>query len=116
MSNLLVALDESAAGDLLTVSWIGRDDNGGTGLTGATGALRVWAHFMAAASERSLAYNMPEGVELEWIDSSSGYVTGEGCPDAVRMPFMAGSQPTRRTNCSPRKSGIRDWFQSLFGD
>jgi penicillin-binding protein 1B len=104
------------SGDLLTVSWIGRDDNGGTGLTGGTGALKVWAHFMARASERSLVYNMPEDVETHWIDSSNGYLTGKGCPDATLVPFIAGSQPKQRTNCSPRKSGIRDWFQSLFGD
>ncbi len=104
------------SGDLLTVSWIGRDDNGGTGLTGSTGALRVWAHFMARASERSLDYNMPEGVETHWVDSGNGYLTGKGCPDSTLVPFIAGSEPRKRTNCAPRKSAIRDWFQSLFGD
>jgi penicillin-binding protein 1B len=103
-------------GDLLTVSWIGRDDNGGTGLTGSSGALKVWSHFMAASSKRSLAYNMPEGMVVATIDSSNGWITGEGCPNAQRMPFIEGSQPRRSTNCSPRKTGIRDWFQSLFGD
>jgi len=103
------------SGDLLTVSWVGRDDNGGTGLTGSSGALRVWSHFMGAASKRSLAYNMPEGLAVQTIDTSNGYLTGEGCPNAQSMPFMEGSQPRRNTNCSPKKSGIRDWFQSLFG-
>ncbi len=103
-------------GDLLTVSWVGRDDNGGTGLTGSSGALKVWSHFMAASSKRSLAYNMPEGMVVETIDSSDGRVTGDGCPNAQRMPFIEGSQPRRSTNCSPKKTGIRDWFQSLFGD
>merc|ERR1711923_690665 len=32
------------SGDLVAVTWIGRDDNGGTGLTGSSGALKVWAH------------------------------------------------------------------------
>jgi penicillin-binding protein 1B len=104
------------SGDLLTVSWIGRDDNGGTGLTGSSGALKVWARFMAGASRQSLRYNLPDGVETHWVDASSGYLTGEGCPDARKMPFVAGSQPTRKTSCAPRKSAIRDWFQSLFGD
>ena len=104
------------SGDLLTVSWIGRDDNGGTGLTGATGALRVWAHFMARSSERSLVYNMPEGVETHWIDTKIGYLTGRGCPDSALVPFIAGSEPRKRTSCAPRKSVIRDWFQSIFGD
>jgi len=103
------------SGDLLTVSWIGRDDNGGTGLTGGSGALKVWAHFMSRASERPLAYRMPDGMETHWVDSSSGYLTGEGCPDARLMPFVSGSQPDRRTRCAPRRSAVKDWFQSLFG-
>lgn len=104
------------SGDLLTVSWIGRDDNGATGLTGSSGALKIWAHFMASASERHLNYRLPDGVETHWINDVSGYITGEGCPEARMLPFISGSQPLRRTNCSPRKSGIKDWFQSLFGE
>jgi penicillin-binding protein 1B len=104
------------SGDLLAVTWIGRDDNGGTGLTGSSGALRVWAHFMARASERSLGYRMPDGIQTRWIDNNSGYLTGEGCPGARLLPFISGSEPQRSTNCSPRKSGIKDWFESLFGD
>ena len=103
------------SGDLLAVSWIGRDDNGGTGLTGGSGALKVWAHFMARASERSLGYRMPDGIEPHWIDDRNGYLTGKGCPHSRMLPFITGSEPRKSTNCSPRKSGIVDWFQSLFG-
>ena len=103
------------SGDLLAVSWIGRDDNGGTGLTGGSGALKVWGHFMARASTRSLGYRMPDGIQTQWIDDRSGYLTGKGCPNSRMLPFIAGSEPRQSTNCSPRKSGIKDWFQSLFG-
>ncbi|GAB3281852.1 penicillin-binding protein 1B [Parahaliea aestuarii] len=103
------------SGDLLAVTWIGRDDNGGTGLTGSSGALKVWAHFMARASQRSLAYRMPDGMAPHWIDDSNGLLTGEGCPDARMMPFIENSEPRKRTNCASRNSGIKDWFQSLFG-
>ena len=103
------------SGDLMAVTWIGRDDNGGTGLTGSSGALRVWAHFMSRASNRSLAYRMPDAIELQWIDEKNGYLTGKGCPDSRMLPFIAGSEPGRKTNCSPRKTTIKDWFQSLFG-
>ena len=104
------------SGDLLTVSWVGRDDNGGTGLTGSSGALKVWSSFMAGASKRTLQYNMPEGITVQTSDSSKGYLPGDGCPNAQRMPFIDGSAPRQSTNGSPRKSGSRDWFQSLFGD
>jgi penicillin-binding protein 1B len=103
------------SGDLLAVTWIGRDDNGSTGLTGGTGALRVWAHFMAQASERPLGYRMPDGMETAWIDDQSGFLTGKGCPNARLIPFITGSEPSQSTNCAARASGIKDWFQSLFG-
>ncbi len=102
------------SGDLLAVSWIGRDDNSGTGLTGSSGALKVWSHFMSRASERSLGYRMPDGVQPHWIENSTGRLTGKGCPDARLLPFIEGSQPSSRTDCSGRSTGIKDWFQSLF--
>ena len=103
------------SGDLLAVTWIGRDDNGSTGLTGGSGALRVWAHFMAAASERPLGYRMPDGMQTFWIDDRNGYLTGKGCERARLVPFIDGSQPRQSTNCAPREGGAKDWFQSLFG-
>ncbi len=102
------------SGDLLTVSWIGRDDNGNTGLTGGTGALHLWAHFMSRASQRPLHYRMSEGIETQWVDSRNGYRTGEGCPHAHLMPFIRGSEPNQRTGCTSGIGSIRHWFQELF--
>jgi penicillin-binding protein 1B len=109
------------SGDLLAVSWVGRDDNGGTKLTGGSGALKVWAHFMASASKQPLAYRMPDGIQPLWVDDRNGYLTGNGCPNARMLPFIIGSEPDQRTNCSSRQSGpksgsgIKSWFDSLFG-
>ena len=104
------------SGDLLAVSWIGYDNNDSTHLTGGSGALKLWAHFMARSSKRSLNYRMPDGIETSWINNSTGRLTGEGCPNARMLPFITGSQPRASTGCNARKSsGIVDWFQSLFG-
>lgn len=103
------------SGDLLAVTWVGRDDNGSTGLTGGTGALKIWARFMAAASERPLGYRMPDGMQTFWIDDRNGYLTGKGCPDSRLLPFITGSEPRQSTNCAAREGGVKDWFQSLFG-
>jgi penicillin-binding protein 1B len=104
------------SGDLLAVSWVGRDDNAATGLTGGSGALKVWAKFMANASRQSLDYRMPDGIETHWIDDRNGYQTGEGCPNSRMLPFVANSEPQERTACAPRApgSGVKDWFESLF--
>jgi len=102
------------SGDLLAVAWIGRDNNDATGLTGSSGALRVWASFMAEAAERPLYYRMPAGVELHWVDDRRNQRTGEGCDNARLLPFYAGSEPRSATGCSVRREGLRGWFDRLF--
>uniref|UniRef100_UPI003F6A5A8A penicillin-binding transpeptidase domain-containing protein n=1 Tax=Congregibacter sp. TaxID=2744308 RepID=UPI003F6A5A8A len=103
------------SGDLLAVTWIGRDNNNATGLTGSSGALRIWADFMAQAATRPLSYRMPAGVELHRVDDRSGELTGEGCANARLLPFVTGSEPARSTGCVPKSEGIRGWFEKLFG-
>ena len=105
------------SGDLLAVIWIGRDDNGSTRLTGSSGALKVWAHFMSRSSRQPLAYRMPDGVEPHWVDERNGFLTGKGCPRARLLPFIKGSEPDSRTDCAgaQKNNGIRDWFDTLFG-
>ncbi len=102
------------SGDLMAVSWVGRDDNGETGLTGAAGGLRIWSDFMASASARSLAYRVPDGVEHFWIDQGSGNLSGKDCEGARLIPFISGSQPETAEECVDRRRGVMEWFQDLF--
>ncbi|MFK7830514.1 MAG: penicillin-binding protein 1B [Congregibacter sp.] len=103
------------SGDLLAVTWVGRDNNEATGLTGSSGALRVWADFMRGAAQRPLDYRMPSGVELHWVDDRSGRLALEGCDNARLLPFAEGSEPSARSACVPQRRGIRGWFEKLFG-
>jgi penicillin-binding protein 1B len=105
------------SGDLLAVSWIGRDDNGPTGLTGSSGALRVWSDFMAHTSNRPLAYRVPADVTHHWIDSDSGRLSEEGCEGARLLPFIEGSAPQSKVRCAQskdKKTNIKEWFKDLF--
>jgi len=47
----------------LAVVWVGRDDNRPSGLTGASGALRVWTDFMAGVGTRPLRVATPPAAE-----------------------------------------------------
>jgi penicillin-binding protein 1B len=87
------------AGDLLAVTWIGRDDNGVTPLTGASGALPVWVELMAGASREPLRSRAPDGVVEAWVDPVSGGLSGEGCPGVLWMPFIAGTEPRYEAAC-----------------
>lgn len=46
----------------LTVVWVGRDDNKPTGLTGASGALKVWADFYKLSQPNSVQLTPPVGI------------------------------------------------------
>ncbi|WP_313085693.1 penicillin-binding protein 1B [Pseudomonas sp.] len=98
--------------DLLAVVWLGRDDNGKTSLTGATGALQVWADFMRRADPLPLQMPMPDNVELAWVDSRTGQGTLQSCSGAVQIPYIRGSEPASGPGCgqAPAES-VMDWVR-----
>lgn len=103
------------SGDLLAVAWVGRDDNGPTALTGATGALPVWSRFMAQAPQHGFSPVVPDGVSYHWVNPEKQALTDEYCDNARLLPFITGSEPTQRVSCSGTlERKIRGWFEGLF--
>lgn len=87
------------SGDYLAVSWIGRDDNKPTGLTGGSGALQIWAELMRQVSKQAVNLTAPDNVQMKWIDPATGLLTGEDCPGALLYPFSEGSGPADYAPC-----------------
>jgi penicillin-binding protein 1B len=81
--------------ELLTVVWVGYDDNRPLGLTGAQAALPIWVDFMKAAlaGRPSQDFSPPSGVVRATVDPVSGDIAHAGCPLAVEEVFIAGSEP-----------------------
>jgi len=98
--------------DQLAVVWIGRDDNGSTGLTGASGALRLWTDLMRHLPLNSLSLQAPAGVEMHWIDPVSGGLSEKNCQGAVELPFIQGSAPTEKAEC--KTGGLFYQIKRLF--
>lgn len=83
--------------NLLTVVWIGYDDNAEFELEAAKSALPVWTTFMKRAhSLRHYAdakpFTSPKGVVKVSVDPLSGLLAGPDCPSRVEY-FVAGTQP-----------------------
>ena len=103
------------SGDLLAVTWVGRDDNGPTSLSGATGALPVWASFMSRVPQHGFSPVVPAGVEYHWVNSEQAALTDEGCENARLMPFIVGSEPNIEASCGGSiQRRVRGWFEGLF--
>ena len=87
------------SGNLLAVVWLGYDDNRSTGLTGASGALKVWASLMNKLDLRPLSIDSSSQLEFHMIDLDSGLIAGNACKNVKRMPFIRGSAPKQTASC-----------------
>lgn len=85
--------------ELTTGVWVGHDDNQrlGWGETGARTALPIWGDFMqvALAPYPQQDFEVPENIEFQRIDRSSGLIADAGTQDAYFQPFLAGTAPER---------------------
>ena len=99
--------------DLLAVVWLGRDDNGPTPLTGASGALQVWTEFMRKADPLPLDMPLPDNVVQAWVDANSGRGSDPSCPNAVQMPYIRGSEPVPGIACGIQApvDSVMDWVR-----
>ncbi len=86
-------------GDRLGVVWVGRDDNGSTGLSGSSGALLVWRDMIEQMGAQPLMLVAPEGIRQVWVEPYSGLRSRETCPEAVWLPFIADSVPAEFSEC-----------------
>ena len=82
--------------ELLTVVWVGLDDNNPLGLSGTQAALPIWTSFMsrALAGRPSTAFTVPEGISFLDIDRDTGKIAAPGCPRMFKEAFLAGTEPT----------------------
>jgi penicillin-binding protein 1B len=81
--------------ELLTVVWVGLDDNQPLGLSGSTAALPIWTNFMtrALAGLDSPSFQTPEGITFVDVDRDTGQLAGPTCPRVFSEGFIQGTEP-----------------------
>jgi penicillin-binding protein 1B len=81
--------------ELLTVVWVGLDDNQPLGLSGSQAALPIWTSFMknALAGRGGSSFAAPEGVSFVEIDRDTGKRATPACPRVTNEAFIAGTEP-----------------------
>jgi penicillin-binding protein 1B len=81
--------------ELLTVTWVGYDDNQPLGLSGSSAALPIWTAFMknALAGHANQAFETPDGITWVDIDRDTGKLATPGCPRTMTESFISGTEP-----------------------
>jgi len=108
----------------LAVVWVGHDNNTPTGLTGSSGAMRVWDGFMSSSRIAPLpAIALPQtndpspGLKSRLLEYSTGYETTRSCSpevDSVNIPLPATAELVRKPDCSTATrfgDRLRRWFR-----
>jgi penicillin-binding protein 1B len=109
--------------NLLTVVWVGFDDNRDLGFTGGATTAPIWADFMIKATAlpgyRDVKdFTMPEGVQSVLIDPESLELATPNCPMTREEVYIAGSAPTEF--CELHGGGAvvsssSSWLAHVFG-
>jgi penicillin-binding protein 1B len=111
-------------GSYVAVAWVGYDDNRPTGLTGAAGALPVWADTLARLKSASFLPVPPELVEDRWIGFGDGLETTPACSaDAVDVSVPKDAALPAKPGCGSSTTGtspsgtmgdkIKEWLKHI---
>ncbi|MGH9743509.1 MAG: PBP1A family penicillin-binding protein [Candidatus Acidiferrum sp.] len=109
--------------NLLTVVWIGFDDNRDLGLPGGATAAPIWADFMLRATKLApyrdvKDFAMPDGVQSVMIDPASQELATPNCPTTYQEVYIAGSAPTQFCELHGGAGGATSagsWLSHIFG-
>lgn len=85
------------AGGLVTVVWVGRDDDRPLDLTGSAAAAPLWKRFMESAVPARPPHpvDRPEGVVSLWVDPETGLLVRRGHRRATPELFSERARPPR---------------------
>ncbi len=84
--------------ELLTVVWVGFDNNQPLGLSGAQAALPVWLSFTrrALAARPNVPFPVPDELSYAEIDRDTGGLATPACPRTMIEVFLPGTEPRER--------------------
>ena len=86
--------------DLVGIVWLGHDDNSETGLTGATGALRVWTDIMTLADIQPRQTLPPQNIVFDSVPLIPVLDTADrNCNATQSLPFRAKTMPDVDYSC-----------------
>lgn len=108
--------------ELMTIVWVGFDNNQPIGLSGAQAALPVWLSFMkrALAGRQDVRFTAPEGLSYVEIDPETGQLATPSCPKTITEAFLPGTEPHDRCQlhgglaASPALKGFGSWLRRII--
>jgi penicillin-binding protein 1B len=82
---------------ILTLVWVGFDDNRSTRLSGSAAAVPIWASYMKKVVPLvpDVEFRKPDGVVERTIDTKTGLLATPLCPTTAPEVYVSGTEPSR---------------------
>ncbi|HKW90346.1 MAG TPA: PBP1A family penicillin-binding protein [Methylomirabilota bacterium] len=105
------------APNLLALVWVGFDDGTPAGLSGAEGALPIWADFMRQALDvyPGGTFTEPPGITRVKIDVTNGRKATAFCPLVTTEVFLAGTEPPPCEQHGGVVEEVGRWWDRVWG-
>ena len=88
------------SGNVVSVVWVGLDDNKPTGLSGGNGALPMWMNFMKQQKLTPVNLIAPGNIEWLWMENGKSQLSHEKCPNAIYVPVDTDNLPQDSSECA----------------
>ena len=102
----------------LVTTWLGRDDNKATKLTGSSGALVLFSHFMKKNGVVNKNRQVPENIKATNFEASSGNAVSVECDKMIVYPAIITGlliEPHCLTKKAVKEELKKSWLEKLFG-
>ena len=98
----------------LVTTWIGKDNNKTTGLTGSNGALAVYANYMKKQGVNNQQEKIPQGIFVTLFEQNTGNAVTADCENTIMYPAVRKTTHTV-SSCLKKKVDERSWLEKVFG-
>tara|TARA_R110002167_G_scaffold34573_2_gene110391 strand:+ start:40422 stop:42767 length:2346 start_codon:yes stop_codon:yes gene_type:complete len=99
----------------LITTWLGKDDNKPTGLTGSSGALVLFSDFINKQGVVNKNRIQPDAIASTLFETKTGHAVTSLCDNTVNYPAISAGIVMQK-GCLQEKVDDRSWFEKLFTD
>lgn len=97
----------------LVTTWLGKDNNKSTGLTGSSGALLLFSEFIKKQGVVNKVSNQPDTIAMTIFEEKTGNAVTTDCANTATYPAISAGISINEA-CLQEKSEGQSWFEKLF--
>ncbi len=99
----------------LVTTWLGKDDNKSTGLTGSSGALILFSDYIKKQGVVNKNHTKPDAVAVTLFEKKTGHAVTSQCDNTINYPAISAGIIIQKS-CLKENNDNRSWFEKLFSD